>query len=91
MNPRILLFSISMALLGGCSSVSSLLRFEDSDATALVPVVQPMVAAAAPDDTWCQRVAASERLRAQGAGYDAATLDRMTLGSFQQCRLLLAQ
>jgi hypothetical protein len=56
-------------------------------AAADIPVA-PAVASG--DEAWCQRVAASERARAQASGFDAATLDRMTLQSYQQCRNLSA-
>jgi len=91
MNTRILLLFAGMVFLSACSATSSLLSFDDAPEPAVAEV--PVVAAPAPaaTDAWCQRVAASERARAQASGYDAATLDRMTLASFQQCRLIQAQ
>lgn len=91
MNTRIILLFIGMTILSACSTASSLLSFGDGDESVTTVAAAPVAAVPAftgTQDDWCQKVAASERLRAQGAGYDAATLDRMTLASFQQCSLL---
>jgi hypothetical protein len=88
MNTRIFAFGICLFALSGCSSLNSLLSFEEEPAPlaaiALETPAAPPAAPAAPDE-WCQRVAASERLRAQQSGFDAATLDRMTAQSYRQC------
>jgi hypothetical protein len=92
MRLRNFLAAISAALsLSACSSLNSLLAFEDAE-PAPAPVVaapRPEAAASGPNE-WCQRVAASDRVRAQQAGFDAATLDRMTVQSYQQCVALAA-
>jgi hypothetical protein len=74
--------------------MNGLLDFADAPAddpmvaaAAEVPVAAPAVSG---DDAWCQRVAASERARAQASGFDAATFDRMAVQSYQQCRTLSA-
>ena len=48
------------------------------------------IATTMPSPGFCQGAAASDRLRAQLAGFDAATVDRVALQSLQQCRTLLA-
>ncbi len=89
MITRIAILALCLPL-GACSSVRGLLSFEDAPPPPAVTAAAP-VPAAPSGDTWCQQVAASDRQRAQLQGYDAATLDRMTLVSFQQCRSLPAQ
>ena len=88
MNARIFLFGISIFTLSACSSLNSLLTFEEEAAPQTISLETPSApppAAAAPPDDWCRRVAASERLRAQQSGFDAATLERMTTQSYRQC------
>ena len=72
-------------LLSACSSLNGLLESEEP----LAPPPEAVVSAAPTQperEGWCQRVAASERARMQASGFDAATLDRMTLATYQQCR-----
>ena len=71
----------------------SLVSYDDApEPAAAVAAPAPAVASSAAEgDAWCQRVAASERARVQQIGYDAATLDRMTLAAYQQCRTLAAR
>jgi hypothetical protein len=86
MNTRIFAFGICLFALSGCSSLNSLLSFEEEPAPAAIALeTPPAPPAAPPTDEWCKRVAASERLRAQQSGFDAATLDRMTTQSYRQC------
>jgi hypothetical protein len=92
MNTRILLFGICVLTLCACSSVNRLLTFEEEAPPAQL-AASPEISATPPPaapvqgapSEWCQRVAASDRQRAQQQGFDAATLDRMTLQSLQQC------
>ena len=92
MTTRLRLVLMSTLLLSGCTSLEGVLSFEETppSAPAIVAQAPAAPAPAALDDARCQRVAASDRLRAQASGYDAATLDRMTLASYQQCRFLTA-
>ena len=89
MNIRFVVLLACAFQLAACSSMRSLVSFED----ASEPAPAPAIAAPAPSETdaWCQRVAASERARAQVSGFDAATLDRMTVQAYQQCRTLGAK
>jgi len=83
----------------GCSSMHSLLAFDrppPAPIVAAAPVaVAPVPAApepaAARPDEWCVRVAANDRAQAGANGFNAATQDRMTLQSYQQCAALKAQ
>ena len=87
MNHRTAIFFFSAILLSACSSLNGLL--EETPPPAAPEIAVPASATAPSDnDAWCQRVAASERARMQALGYDAATLDRMTLAAFQQCRTM---
>lgn len=90
MNARIFFLGISIFTLSACSSLSGLLTFgeEAPSEPAVVVAAQPVAAPQATVNDWCQRVAASDQLRAQQQGYDSATLDRLTLQSFQQCAAL---
>jgi hypothetical protein len=97
MNARIFFYCISVLTLSGCSSLNRLLTFQDEvppaqvAAATEVPAQPAATVPGAQNDApseWCQRVAASDRLRAQQAGFDAATLDRMTLQSLRQCATL---
>ena len=87
---NLLLAGAAVFALSACSSLHRMLTFEGAEAepepvpVAAQPVTQPQPAAAGSNE-WCQRVAASDRQRAQEAGFDAATLDRMTVQSYQQC------
>jgi hypothetical protein len=89
MKTRNLPLIIFAFTLSACSSLNGILDREDTtlpvaaEAPPAAPASQPGT-----DDAWCQRVAASERQRMQISGYDAATLDRMTLRAYQQCRTL---
>ncbi len=87
MSARIVFFGISIFTLSACSSLNSLLAFGEQTPSepAVVVAAQPAATPQVTANDWCQRVAASDRLRAQQRGYDAATLDRLTLQSFQQC------
>jgi hypothetical protein len=83
-------FSLMAAalLLSGCGSLNSLLTFQDEEAPVVVSEVAAAPAPPPPgvaQNDWCQRVAASDRLRAQQSGFDPATLDRMALQSLRQC------
>jgi putative hemolysin len=86
MNTRIpFLFAIAIAF-SACSAANS------EAAAQAVPATDTAVPAPPnEDDAFCRGVAAAERIKAQQAGYDAATTDRMTLASYQQCRLLSAR
>lgn len=94
MNRHTPLFFLALFTLSACSSMNGLLDFVSApaDDPIAAAVADVPVAASAPsgDDAWCQNVAASERARAQASGFDAATLDRMTVQSYQQCRTLTA-
>jgi len=94
MNRYTPLFFLALLTLSACSAMNGLLSFADPPAddamTAAAANVPVTVAAPSGDDAWCQRVAASDRARVQESGFDAATLDRMTLQSYQQCRTLSA-
>jgi hypothetical protein len=98
MNARIVLFGICALALCACSSVNRLLTFEEEAPPAQIaasPEIsgtpQPTAPVQGASNEWCQRVAASDRLRAQQQGFDAATLDRMTLQSLQQCTAISAR
>lgn len=93
MNARIFLFGISIFSLSACSSLNSLLSYEEDTpaGAATLPEAPPPAAPQTAANEWCQRVAASDRLRAQQAGFDAATLDRMTLQSLRQCAAMGAR
>jgi hypothetical protein len=94
MNARIVLFGICAFALCACSSVNRLLTFEEeapSVQIAASPEISGTPQPAGVSNEWCQRVAASDRLRAQQQGFDAATLDRMTLQSLQQCMAIGAR
>jgi len=88
MNPRLLLLPAALLSLSACSSLSGFFSYEEEPPPPPVQAAAAPAAAPAPDDAWCQRVAASDRARAQASGFDAATLDRMTLASYRQCRTL---
>jgi hypothetical protein len=71
----------------GCSTVSSLLNFDDEPAAAepaIAAAPVPGPAAALPDD-FCARAAASTHVQAAADGFDVTTQTRMTQQSFQQC------
>jgi hypothetical protein len=92
MNARIFLFGICALTLCACSSVNHLLTFEEEAPPAQIPASpeisgtpQPSAPVQGAPSEWCQRVAASDRQRAQQQGFDAATLDRMALQSLRQC------
>jgi hypothetical protein len=98
MNKRIFFFGICALALCACSSVNRLLTFEEEPPPAQLaasPEISGTPPPAAPvqgaPSEWCQRVAASDRQRAQQQGFDAATLDRMALQSLQQCMALGAR
>jgi hypothetical protein len=57
------------------------------DASITASGFMPIAMAPLPD-SFCDDVAASDQLRAQQAGFDAATISRMSLQSAQQCRVL---
>jgi hypothetical protein len=95
MNRHTPIFFLAFAMLSACSSMNGLLDFASSPADEPVAAAAvadiPVAPAVAPgNEAWCQQVAASERARAQASGFDAATLDRMTLQGYQQCRNLSA-
>jgi hypothetical protein len=79
----------------GCSSVHGLLFF-DRDRPDPVAAVAPAIPVApapaepvsAQPDEWCMHVAANDRAQAVADGFDAATRDRVTLQSYQQCAML---
>jgi hypothetical protein len=78
-------------MLSACTSFHGLLASEEEanpspEELAAVPQAAPRPKAGS--DEWCQRVAAGDRLQAQQTGFDAATLDRMTALSYQQCMAL---
>ena len=93
MNIRFVVLLACAFQLAACSSMRSLVSFEDASEPAPAPAIAAPAAAPAPSETdaWCQRGAASERARAQVSGFDAATLDRMTVQAYQQCRTLGAK
>ena len=83
MNTRNFVLGIGFILLGACSSFEILAA---ADEPPPAPPPPPVVAQpAASQDVWCKQVAASVRKRAEASGFDAATLDRMTLTAYQQC------
>lgn len=88
---RLCLALVSTLMLSACSSLGGLFTYEDPPPPAPMAVAAASVPAPDADEARCQRVAASDRIRAQASGYDPATLDRMTLTSYQQCRLLVVQ
>jgi hypothetical protein len=73
--------------LSACSTTSTMLARDEQPApvSGFTPI-----AVSLPSPGFCQGVAASDRLRAQLGGFDAATLDRIAVQSLQQCRTLLA-
>jgi hypothetical protein len=75
-----------MALCACSTTGSSLVRDEEPvPVSGFTPVAVTM-----PSLGFCQDAAASDRLRAEISGFDAATLDRIARQSLQQCRALLA-
>jgi len=94
MNRHKIFLAFAIFTLSACSSMNGLLDFADAPGEP-VPAAVAYVSATAPahssDDGWCQSVAASDRVRVQASGFDAETLDRMTLASYQQCNLLLSR
>ena len=86
-SASLLLCAAAAMALSACSTTgSSLVRHE---APVLVSGFTP-IAVSMPSLGFCQDAAASDRLRAEISGFDAATLDRIALQSLQQCRALVA-
>jgi hypothetical protein len=73
--------------LSACSTTGNSLGRDEKPApiSGFAPVAVTM-----PSLGFCQGAAASDRLRAEISGFDAATLDRIARQSLQQCRALLA-
>jgi len=69
----------------GCSSLPSLFTRAAPVAAQPAPDSPAPVPATPPSDGWCQRIAANTRAQAAADGFDAATQERMSQQSFQQC------
>ena len=79
--------ALAALALSACSTPDT--RFVRDEPAAPVSGFVPVATTPSPSN-FCQGVAASDRLRAELAGFDIATLDRIALQSLQQCRTLLA-
>lgn len=79
--------AMAAMMLSACSTTSTMLARDEQPApvSGFTPV-----AVSLPPSGFCQGVSASDRLRAELSGFDAATLDRIALQSLQQCSTLLA-
>jgi hypothetical protein len=77
----------------GCATVSDVFSADEKPApvryaeTTQASGFTP-VAYTAQASNFCVGVAANDRARGLNAGFDTATLDRITLQSFQQCSML---
>jgi hypothetical protein len=78
----------ALMMLTACTSVGNTVA-RDEPTIPIASGFTPIASAPLPSN-FCQGAAASDRLRAQSAGFDATTLDRIALQSLQQCRTLLA-
>jgi hypothetical protein len=88
MKRHIFLLPLLLSLAAGCSSMRSMLAFQDSAPgaqEAAVPVAAPQAAQPEPMAQWCQRVAANARNRASASGFDGATQDRIAAQEYRQC------
>lgn len=75
----------ALLMLTACASPGTRTALADASITAsgFTPLAMTPLPA-----SFCDDVAASDQMRAQGAGFDAVTVNRMTLQSAQQCRTL---
>jgi hypothetical protein len=97
LHPKNLSCLSILVLLAGCGSLRGLLEYPEREPAptpvareaASVPVPVPAPAASQADE-WCLHVAANERAQAAAGGFDAATQDRVTTQSYQQCVALKA-
>ena len=87
MKRHALLACAALTMLTACAGVSNTIA-RDEPTMPMASGFTP-IAVALPPANFCQGAAASDRRRAEGAGFDAATIDRMALQSLQQCRTLL--
>jgi hypothetical protein len=85
------LFACAAALaLCGCTSFGDMFNARDErPAPAMASGFMPLMVAAVPSG-FCQDIAASDRLRASLAGFDASTLNRFSEQSLQQCNVVWA-
>ena len=88
MKFHVLLSCTALTLLTACASPGNMIARNET----AVPIVSGFtpIAVIVPPPSFCQGAASSDRIRAERAGFDAATLDRITLQSLQQCRTLMA-
>jgi hypothetical protein len=88
MKPHALAACAALTLLTACAGVTDTIA-RDEPAIPMVSGFTPIAVTPLPAN-FCLGAAASNRLSAERAGFDAATLDRIALQSLQQCRTLLA-
>lgn len=79
--------AVAAMALSACSTPGATIARDDvpTPVSGFAPIARTL-----PASNFCQGAAASDRMRAELAGFDTATIDRIALQSLQQCRTLLA-